>query len=125
MKCLFRLVRTRYSVWNINHGDAKLYSYVKYLSIEVSLTVKTKLEIDITSEFGIAQSTLSTIVNDQDKLCSLSVVGSSKNKSVTGNLKSMLLLFSSQSVPISGVILKAKAEELNKEFDQSYCGCLS
>lgn len=104
-----------------------------------SLTIKRKLEIiervehlpphkkkkDIAAEFGIPQSTLSTILKNKDSLQANDVAGGKKKKRVRTPTKldvdvALFQWFSAaraQSIPISGEILKAKAEELSEGFD--------
>ena len=86
-----------------------------------------KRKKDIVSEFGISQSTLNTILKDKEKLCASSAVGNSKKKhqkestqpKVDDALFQWFTAARAQSVLVSGEILKAKAEELSKEFDHS------
>lgn len=107
-----------------------------------SLTIKRKLEIidlvnqappgkkkkDIASEAGIPASTLSTILKNKDALRAGHAVGSSKKKRVHDPLRPDVdaALFqwfsaaSAQSVPISGEILKSKAQELATELDPDH-----
>ena len=107
----------------------------KYLS----LTMKTKLDIidmvnnlppgkrkkDIAAEYDIPPSTLSTILKCKDKLLQeKQALGSSKkkrhrcptNSEVDVSLFQWFTASRLQSIPISGEILKAKAEELSREL---------
>ena len=106
-----------------------------------SLTIKRKLEIidkvdtsppgkkkkNIAAEFGIPPSTLSTILKNRDSLQTRHAVGSKTKKhhrdptqcKVDDALFQWFVAARSQSVPISGEILKCKAEELSKELDPS------
>ena len=101
-----------------------------------SLTMKTKLEIidrvnnllpgkrkkDIAVEYDIPQSNLSTILKCKDKLQEKQALGSSKkkrhrdptNSEVDASLFQWFTTARLQSIPISGEILKAKAEELSR-----------
>ena len=107
-----------------------------------SLTIKRKLEIidlvdqappgkkkkDIASEAGIQASTLSTILKNKDALRAGHAVGSSNKKRVRDPLcpdvdAALFQWFSAaraQSVPISGEILKSKAQELATELDPDH-----
>ena len=104
-----------------------------------SLTVKNKLAIinlvkkeppgkkkkDIASEVGIPASTLSTILKIMDVLKASHTFGSSKKKcncnpsrpDVDVALFQWFTGTRAQSVPISGEVLKAKAEELALQLD--------
>lgn len=104
-----------------------------------SLTIKKKLEIidrveslppgkkkkDIAAEYEIPCSTLSTILKDKDKLRENHCFGSSKKKRqrnpTQGDVDEALFQWftaaRAQSVPISGEVLKSKAEELCKEME--------
>ena len=106
-----------------------------------SITIKRKLEIidlvdkappgkkkkDIASEVGIPASTLSTILKNRDVLQASHAFGSSKKKrnrdpsrsDVDAALFQWFTAARAQSVPISGEILKTKAEELAFELDPS------
>ena len=113
-------------------------SYVQQKE-KVSGSIKRKLEIivnslppdkkkkDVASEYGIAPSTLSTILKDKEKLRPSAVVGNFKKKrhrdltrpEIDTALFQWFTATRAQSIPISGEILKAKAEELSKESDES------
>lgn len=74
-------------------------------------------------EYGIPQSTLSTILKDKDKLKSYISGNSNKkchrdstNPVVDTALYQWFTAARADSIPISGEILKAKAEEFSKEF---------
>ena len=75
---------------------------------------------------NIAPSTLSTILKDKEKLNASTVVGNSKKKrhrdptrpEIDAALFQWFTAAQAQSIPISGEILKAKAEELSKELDE-------
>ena len=104
-----------------------------------SLTIKRKLEIinavekapaskkkkEIAAEFDIHQSTLSTILMNKVSLKASSTSGSKNRKrnrdpTWTDVDTALRLWFSAarvQSVPISGEILRSKAEELAAELD--------
>ena len=106
-----------------------------------SLTIKRKLEIidlvdnappgkkkkDIASEAGIPPSTLSTILKNRDVLKAIHTFGSSTKKrnrdpsrlDVDAALFQWFTAARAQSVPISGEVLKAKAEELALELDST------
>ena len=106
-----------------------------------SLTVKRKLEIidrvenlppgkkkkDVASEFKIPPSTLSTILKNKDVLKSSSGIANSKKKcqreptrvDVDTALFQWFTAARANNIPISGEILKAKAEELSEELDPS------
>ena len=111
-----------------------------------SLTLKRKLEIldqveqspkrkkkDIASAFGIPQSTLSTILKEKEKLLASSAAGRTNRKRCRGHTRpdvdtALFQWFTAtrqQSVPISGEVLKAKAEEFSKEFGQPDWVCSS
>ena len=101
-----------------------------------SLTIKRKLEIihkvdslppgkkkkDIAAECDIPPSTLSTILKNRDSLLDKHALGSNKKKryreptrlEVDAALFQWFTAAWLQSIPISGEILKAKAEELSK-----------
>lgn len=103
-----------------------------------SLTIKRKLEIidqvehmppgkrkkDVAAEFDIPQSTLSTILKDKDSLRANDVIGNKTKRQrnptrldIDATLFQWFTAARSQSIPISGEILKAKAEELSKGLD--------
>ena len=106
-----------------------------------SLTIKRKLEIidlvdnappgkkkkDIASEAGIPPSTLSTILKNRDVLKASHTFGSSTKKrnrdpsrlDVDAALFQWFTAARAQSVPISGEVLKAKAEELALQLDST------
>ena len=106
-----------------------------------SLTIKRKLEIidlvdnappgkkkkDIASEAGIPPSTLSTILKNRDVLKVSHTFGSSTKKrnrdpsrlDVDAALFQWFTAARAQSVPISGEVLKAKAEELALQLDST------
>ena len=104
------------------------------------LTLKRKLEIideveqsprkNIVSEFGIPQSTLK---HYSDKLRASYVAGRSKRKrcreptrpEVDAALFQWFTATREQSVPISGEILKVRAEEFSKEFGEPDWVCSS
>ena len=104
------------------------------------LTVKRKLEIidrvknlppgkkkkDVASEFKIPPSTLSTILKNKDILKSSSGIANSKKRQreptrvyVDAALFQWFTAARANNIPISGEILKAKAEELSEELDPS------
>lgn len=107
-----------------------------------SLTIKRKLEIidlvdqappgkkkkDIANEAGIPASTLSTLLKNRDSLRAGHATGSNKKKRARDPVRpdvdaALFQWFSAaraQSVPISGEILKAKAEELATELDPDH-----
>lgn len=110
------------------------------------LTLKRKLELldeveqsprkkkkDVASKFGIPQSTLSTIIRDKEKLRASSVAGRTQRKrcrqptrpDVDAALFQRFTATREQSVPISGEILKVKAEEFSKELGQPDWVCSS
>ena len=106
-----------------------------------SLTIKRKLEIidkvdslppgkkkkDIAAECDIPPSTLSTILKNRDSLLAKYALGSNKKKryreptrlEVDAALFQWFTAARLQSIPISGEILKAKAEELSKALAPS------
>ena len=112
-----------------------------------SLPIKRKLEIinrveqlppnkkkkDIAAEFGIPASTLSTILKSKDALRNHHAVGSSKKMrhknptrpDVDAGLYQWFIAARAQSIPISGEILKSKAEELNQEIGCEEWTCSS
>ena len=104
-----------------------------------SLTVKRKLEIidlvekappgkkkkDIAAELSLPASTLSTVLKNKASLRASHAFGSSKKKrhrdpsraDVDAALFQWFVAARTQSIPISGEIMKAKAEELALELD--------
>ena len=112
-----------------------------------SLSVKQKLEIlerldhlpahkkkkDIAAEFGIPCSTLSTILKNKETLKRQHALGSSKKfrlkestkPDVDATLFQWFTAARAQSVPLSGEILKAKAEELNSRMGHDQWSCSS
>ena len=104
-----------------------------------SLTIRRKLEIvnavekapptktkkEIAAEFDIPPSTLSTIMKKKDSLKTMATHGSTKKKrnrdpSRTDVDEALYIWFSAaraQSVPLSGEMLKAKAEDLASELE--------
>ena len=110
-----------------------------------SLTVKRKLEVIerveslppgkkkkyIAAEFGIPQSTLSTILKDKEKLLVTCTTGNAKRKryrestkpEVDAALYQWFTAARADSIPISGEILKSKAEEFSTEFGVPEWSC--
>jgi len=78
-------------------------------------------------------STLSTILKNKETLKRQHILGSSKKLRLKGSTKpdvdaALFKWFTAaraQSVPISGEILKAKAEELNSEMSHDQWSCSS
>ena len=105
----------------------------------LSLTIKRKLEIisavekvpaskkkkEIAAEFGIPPSTLSSIIKKKDSLKAAATFGSKGKKrnrdpSRPDVDEALYIWFSAaraQSVPLSGEMLKAKAEDLASELE--------
>ena len=110
-----------------------------------SLTVKRKLEVierveslppgkkkkDIAAKFRIPQSTLSTILKDKEKLLVTCTTGNAKRKryrestkpEVDAALYQWFTAARADSIPISGEILKSKAEEFSTEFGVPEWSC--
>lgn len=106
-----------------------------------SLTIKDKIKIidqcealppgkkkkDVAADFKIAPSTLSTILKDKASLRRTHSLGNSKQKrhkdathlGVDTALFQWFTAARSQSVPISGEVLRNKAEEFDKGFNPS------
>ena len=104
-----------------------------------SLTIKQKLEIidlvekaepgkkkkEIAAELSIPPSTLSTILRNKSALMASHAFGSTKKKwhrypsrtDVDAALFQWFTAARAQSIPISGEIMKTKAEELAAELD--------
>ena len=118
--------------------ERREHYHFHHLQIQLGnvLTIKKKLEIidrvdnlplgkrkkDIASEFGIPQS---TILKDKAKLRASYTVGSTKKKrhrdptrsEVDAALFQWFTATRAQSIPISGELLKANAEDFSKEVN--------
>ena len=123
----------------INSATCHDYKTMKRARYQ-SLTIQKKLEIidriehlppdkkkkDIAAEFDIPSSTLSTIWKNKDSLHAKTALGVNKKQKrhrdptrlqVDAALFQWFAAARSQSIPISGEVLKAKAEELSKQLD--------
>lgn len=95
--------------------------------------LQRKRKKDIAQEFKIPASTLSTILKNKDSLRKCHTFGGSKRMrckdptrtDVDAALYQWFTAARAQSIPISGEILKAKAEELSKEMGSLEWTCSS